>query len=120
MHEPAGAERAVRRGQLRGDSRGADRDRAVRPRARRVHRRRRRQAAAGSSRRNGGTLFLDEIGDMSLKTQAKVLRVLQEQVIERVGGTQRIKVDVRVLAATNRDLPAEIAPGGSARTSTSA
>src|ERR687898_676932 len=58
-----------------------------------------------------GTIFLDEIGDMSLKTQAKVLRVLQEQVMERVGGTQRIKVDVRVLAATNKDLIAEIRAG---------
>ena len=60
---------------------------------------------------HGGTLFLDEIADMSLKTQAKVLRVLQEQVMERVGGTQRIKVDVRVLAATNKDLPGEIRAG---------
>ena len=60
---------------------------------------------------SGGTIFLDEIADMSLKTQAKVLRVLQEQVMERVGGTQRIKVDVRVLAATNKDLPAEIRAG---------
>ena len=60
---------------------------------------------------NGGTIFLDEIADMSLKTQAKVLRVLQEQVMERVGGTQRIKVDVRVLAATNKDLLAEIRAG---------
>ncbi len=60
---------------------------------------------------NGGTIFLDEIADMSLKTQAKVLRVLQEQVMERVGGTQRIKVDVRVLAATNKDLTAEIRAG---------
>ena len=60
---------------------------------------------------NGGTIFLDEIADMSLKTQAKVLRVLQEQVMERVGGTQRIKVDVRVLAATNKDLPGEIRTG---------
>ena len=60
---------------------------------------------------NGGTIFLDEIADMSLKTQAKVLRVLQEQVMERVGGTQRIKVDVRVLAATNKELPAEIRGG---------
>ncbi|MGE3276054.1 MAG: sigma-54-dependent transcriptional regulator [Vicinamibacterales bacterium] len=59
----------------------------------------------------GGTIFLDEIGDMSLKTQAKVLRVLQEQVVERVGGTDRVKVDVRVLAATNKDLPAEIRAG---------
>jgi two-component system, NtrC family, nitrogen regulation response regulator NtrX len=60
---------------------------------------------------NAGTIFLDEIADMSLKTQAKVLRVLQEQVMERVGGTQRIKVDVRVLAATNKDLIAEIRAG---------
>ena len=60
---------------------------------------------------NGGTIFLDEIADMSLKTQAKVLRVLQEQVMERVGGTQRIRVDVRVLAATNKELPSEIRAG---------
>ena len=60
---------------------------------------------------NQGTIFLDEIADMSLKTQAKVLRVLQEQVMERVGGTQRIRVDVRVVAATNKDLPAEIRAG---------
>jgi two-component system nitrogen regulation response regulator NtrX len=53
---------------------------------------------------NGGTLFLDEIGDMSLKTQAKVLRILQEQKFERVGGTQTIDVDVRVVAATNKNL----------------
>jgi two-component system nitrogen regulation response regulator NtrX len=60
---------------------------------------------------DGGTLFLDEIGDMSLKTQAKVLRVLQEQSLERVGGTQRVRVDVRVLAATNKDLQSEIRQG---------
>jgi len=60
---------------------------------------------------DGGTLFLDEIGDMSLKTQAKVLRVLQEQTLEAVGGNQRIKVDARVLAATNKDLQAEIRAG---------
>ncbi len=58
---------------------------------------------------NGGTLFLDEIGDMSLKTQAKVLRILQEQKFERVGGTQTLSVDVRIVAATNKDLKAEIA-----------
>ena len=60
---------------------------------------------------DGGTIFLDEIGDMSLKTQAKVLRVLQEQTMEAVGGAARIKVDVRVLAATNKDLQAEIRGG---------
>jgi two-component system nitrogen regulation response regulator NtrX len=53
---------------------------------------------------DGGTLFLDEIGDMSLKTQAKVLRALEEQSFERVGGRDTIKVDVRVIAASNRDL----------------
>jgi two-component system, NtrC family, nitrogen regulation response regulator NtrX len=60
---------------------------------------------------DGGTLFLDEIGDMSLKTQAKVLRVLQEQTLESVGGSTRIRVDVRVIAATNKDLQAEIRAG---------
>jgi two-component system nitrogen regulation response regulator NtrX len=60
---------------------------------------------------DGGTIFLDEIGDMSVKTQAKVLRVLQEQTMEAVGGTARIKVDARVLAATNKDLQAEIRAG---------
>jgi two-component system nitrogen regulation response regulator NtrX len=60
---------------------------------------------------DGGTIFLDEIGDMSLKTQAKVLRVLQEQVVEPVGSTQRTQVDVRVIAATNKDLPVAIKAG---------
>ena len=58
-----------------------------------------------------GTLFLDEIGDMSLKTQAKILRILQEQSFERVGDTETIDVDVRVIAATNKDLRAEILMG---------
>lgn len=57
------------------------------------------------------TLFLDEIADMSLKTQAKVLRILQEQRFERVGGTKPIKVDVRVIAATNKDLGREMEEG---------
>lgn len=57
---------------------------------------------------NGGTLFLDEIGDMSLSAQAKVLRALQENKITRVGGDKEISVDVRVVAATNKDLLAEI------------
>jgi two-component system, NtrC family, nitrogen regulation response regulator NtrX len=60
---------------------------------------------------DGGTLFLDEIADMSVKTQAKVLRALQEQVVEPVGGTSSVKVDVRVIAATNKDLPTEIRAG---------
>ena len=60
---------------------------------------------------NGGTLFLDEIGDMSLKTQAKILRIVQEQKFERVGGSQTISVDVRIVAATNKDLKAEIQRG---------
>ena len=60
---------------------------------------------------NEGTIFLDEIGDMSLKTQAKILRVLQEQQFQRVGGGRTIKVNVRVLAATNKDLEAEIKNG---------
>jgi Nif-specific regulatory protein len=60
---------------------------------------------------DGGTLFLDEIGDLSLTAQAKILRVVQERVLERVGGRAPIPVDVRLLAATNKDLEAEIAKG---------
>jgi len=60
---------------------------------------------------DGGTIFLDEIADMSLKTQAKVLRVLQEQVVDPVGGAQSVRVDVRVLCATNKDLQTEIRAG---------
>jgi two-component system nitrogen regulation response regulator NtrX len=60
---------------------------------------------------DGGTLFLDEVGDMSLRTQSKVLRVLEEQRFERVGSNQTVSVDVRVLAATNKNLEQEIARG---------
>ncbi|MBR9846155.1 MAG: sigma-54-dependent Fis family transcriptional regulator [Algicola sp.] len=60
---------------------------------------------------NGGTIFLDEIGDMSLSAQAKVLRALQENKIQRVGNDKDIKVDVRVVAATNKDLKTEISEG---------
>ena len=60
---------------------------------------------------NGGTLFLDEIGDMSMSAQAKVLRALQESKITRVGGEKEIKVNVRVIAATNKDLKEEIKKG---------
>ena len=60
---------------------------------------------------NGGTLFLDEIGDMSLAAQAKVLRVLQDGVVTRIGGAKTVHVDVRVLAATNKNVEEEIAAG---------
>ena len=60
---------------------------------------------------HNGTLFLDEVGDMHPETQAKVLRALQEKTFERVGGSQTIRVDARILAATNRDLPEEIREG---------
>lgn len=60
---------------------------------------------------DGGTIFLDEIGDMSLSAQAKILRVLEEGVIERVGGSKKIPVDVRVIAATNKNLEEEIKKG---------
>ncbi len=60
---------------------------------------------------NGGTLFLDEVADMSLKAQAKILRILQEKKFERVGGTRYIETDVRVLAATNKDLEKEMEEG---------
>jgi nitrogen regulation protein NR(I) len=58
---------------------------------------------------DGGTLFLDEIGDMSLPTQTKILRVLQDGTFERVGGSETVKVDVRLIAATNKDLETEVA-----------
>ncbi len=61
---------------------------------------------------NEGSLFLDEIGDMTLQTQAKVLRVLESQVFQRVGGAKSIKVDVRIIAATNKDLSEEVKKGG--------
>jgi Nif-specific regulatory protein len=60
---------------------------------------------------DGGTLFLDEVGDMSANTQAKILRVLQEHEFERLGGTRTLRTDVRVIAATNRNLPTMVASG---------
>jgi two-component system, NtrC family, nitrogen regulation response regulator NtrX len=62
-------------------------------------------------RAHGGTLVLDEVSDMPLETQGKIVRALQDQTFERIGGSQRVKVDVRVLATTNKDLQAEIAAG---------
>ncbi len=60
---------------------------------------------------NGGTVFLDEIGDMPFSIQAKILRLLQEKSIERLGGRETIPVDVRIIAATNRDLEAALSEG---------
>jgi len=81
-----------------------------RPREGRFHRR-----VSAASRRfeaaDGGTLFLDEVADLSLPAQAKVLRVLQEMRFERLGGEKTISVDVRVIAATNKDIRSEIAAG---------
>src|ERR1700751_751633 len=62
-------------------------------------------------RAHGGTLFLDEVADMPLETQGKIVRVLQEQTFERVGGSSRVEVDVRVVASSNRDLASEISAG---------
>src|SRR6201992_3702531 len=62
-------------------------------------------------RANGGTIFLDEIGDIPAETQVALLRVLQEHEFERVGGTQPVAIDVRVLAATNCDLRAAVSSG---------
>src|SRR5262249_19048968 len=62
-------------------------------------------------RAHGGTLFLDEVGEISPSGQVKLLRALQEGEIERLGGTQTVKVDVRLVAATNKDLAKEIAEG---------
>ena len=70
-----------------------------------------RQRVGKFEQADGGTLFLDEIGDMSPPTQAKVLRLLQEQEFERVGGNETIRADVRVVAATNQNLPAMVAAG---------
>ncbi len=67
-----------------------------------------------------GTLFLDEIGDMDYPLQAKLLRVLQEGVIEPVGANRRVPVDVRIVSSTNRDLAKRFAMAASARTSTTA
>jgi Nif-specific regulatory protein len=60
---------------------------------------------------DGGTIFLDEIGDLPLNLQVKLLRVIQHRVFERVGGTEPIKVDVRIVAATNKDIEAEVGSG---------
>ena len=69
---------------------------------------------------NGGTLLLDEISEMDIRLQAKLLRAIQEREIDRVGGSHPVKIDIRVLATSNRKLEERRAPAGSARTFTSA
>ena len=109
---------AVHQGQLRGHPDGAHRERALRLRARGVHRRRWRSKPGRFELANGGTLFLDEIGEIPIEMQVKLLRVLQESEFERVGGIKTIRVDVRLVAATNRDLKKLMVAGrSSARTS---
>ena len=95
---------AVHRGRLRRGRRHADRERAVRPREGRVHRRGRRARQGAFELARGGTVFLDELGELSLDLQPKLLRVLEQRELRRVGGTKTIKVDLRVIAATRKDL----------------
>ena len=94
------------------------RERAVRPHPRGVHRRLAPTASGKFEYANGGTLFLDEVGDMPLATQIKLLRVLESGEITRVGVNEPIKVNVRILSATNRDLEEAIAAGTFRRTCT--
>ena len=108
--EPA-RRRAVCRSELRRDSRRADRERAVRPSSRAASPARTKTKIGKFQKADGGTLFLDEVGDMSLRTQAKVLRALEEQRFEPVGAAESVQVDVRVVAATNKNLEEEIERG---------
>ena len=75
-----------------------------------------RQKEGKFERANGGTIFLDEIGSLALESQGKLLRVLQEKELERLGGTKTTKVNVRLIAATNQDLANAVKKTGSART----
>ena len=110
LFEPA-PQRAVRVPQLRGTVAEPAGQRTVRPRAGCVHRRHASARSASSRRPTSGTLMLDEIGEMSPTIQAKFLRVLEGHPFERVGGTETVKVDVRVIAATNRDLERDVSEG---------
>ena len=108
--EPA-QRRNVRRGQLRRHSRRPHRERTVRPPQGRILHGAPPTRKANFSKADGGTLFLDEVGDMSLKTQSKVLRTLDEGRFAPVGEEEPITVDARVIAATNKDLEDEISKG---------
>jgi two-component system nitrogen regulation response regulator GlnG len=109
IHDSAsGAAAPVHRRQHGRDPARADRERAVRPREGRLHRRAQR-AAGPFEQAQGGTLFLDEIGDMPIEAQTRLLRVLQSGEVTTVGGSPPIKVNVRIIAATNKDLPSLIA-----------
>jgi hypothetical protein len=103
---PRPARTALREAALRGPRRDAAGERALRPREGELHRAP--TAVEGRFKMaHGGTLFLDEIGEISPAIQVKLLRVLQEREFERVGGNETLKVDVRIIAATNRDLAAD-------------
>ena len=107
LHERVGArERAVRRGQLRRDPRDAARERAVRPRARRVHRRRPAPQAGRFEEADGGTLFLDEIGELPLAAAGQAAARAAGGEFEPRRRRRPVKVDVRIIAATHRDLRA--------------
>ena len=101
---------ALREDQLRGDSRDAAGERALRLRGGGVHRRDR-QHRGKFEQADGGSLFLDEIGDLSLDTQAKLLRVLQDRELTRLGGTRTVMADARIIAATNKDIAQMIRQG---------
>ena len=102
-------ERAVRGHQRRRDHARAHGDRAVRRRADATARQQRKVGALEEA--HGGTLFIDEIADMPRETQNKILRVLVDQTFQRVGGSTKVAVDVRIVSSTSRNIEAEIAAG---------